>query len=122
MWKAFAPVHNFQAIHNFFQGAGKSESFFFFTDNKEFVLKTLKQSERKLLLETVVLEKYFEHLQGHPNSLLSRFYGVYTIRMKNMGEVTCFITDNLIGKDFMNVVRMYDLKGSTFDRKVNLTP
>ena len=30
--------------------------------------------------------------------------------------------DNLLGKDFNNIVRIYDLKGSTKGRKVQLTP
>lgn len=29
--------------------------------------------------------------------------------------------DNLIGKDFLNVKRIYDLKGSTLGRETNLT-
>ena len=119
--RAFSPVHNFQAIHNFFSGTGKSSSFFFFTDNKEYVLKTLKDSERKLLFDNDVLKKYAEHILTHNESLLSRFYGVFTFKTQFMGEMTCFITDNLIGKDFLQVNRLYDLKGSTFDRKANLT-
>jgi hypothetical protein len=51
LFNSFAPLHNIQAIHNFFTGSGKSSSFFFFSDNKAFVLKTLKESERKLLFD-----------------------------------------------------------------------
>jgi 1-phosphatidylinositol-4-phosphate 5-kinase len=51
LFQSFAPLHNLQAIHNFFTGSGKSSSFFFFSDNKAFVLKTLKDSEKKLMLE-----------------------------------------------------------------------
>jgi hypothetical protein len=39
-----------------------------------------------------------------------------------MAEVNCFIMDNLLGKDFNNIVRIYDLKGSTKGRIVPLTP
>lgn len=39
-----------------------------------------------------------------------------------MDEVTCFIMDNLFGKDFMNIDRIYDLKGSTKGRRAKLTP
>ena len=38
-----------------------------------------------------------------------------------MTEITCFIMDNLLGKDFININRIYDLKGSTKGRLVNLT-
>ena len=59
LFNSFIPVHNIQAIHNFFTGSGKSSSFFFFSDNKTFVLKTLKESEKKLLLESNLLENYY---------------------------------------------------------------
>lgn len=62
LFTSFAPIHNIQAIHNFFTGSGKSQSFFFFSDNKTFVLKTLKESEKKLLLDNGVLESYFTHI------------------------------------------------------------
>ena len=45
LFESFVPIHNIQSIHNFFTGSGKSSSFFFFSDNKQFVLKTLKDSE-----------------------------------------------------------------------------
>jgi hypothetical protein len=38
-----------------------------------------------------------------------------------MTEVTLVIMDNLVGSDRPNVTRIYDLKGSTFGRKVNLS-
>jgi len=41
--------------------------------------------------------------------------------MNDMGELTCCIMNNLIGMDFANIIRIYDLKGSTLKRKVKLT-
>ena len=46
---AFSPINNSQAIRNFQTGSGQSSSFFLFTDDKRFVLKTVKPSEEKLL-------------------------------------------------------------------------
>jgi len=51
-------------------------------------------------------------------SLVSRYYGVFTFSVRNMKEITCFVTDNLLGTDVMNVTRVYDLKGSSVDRLV----
>jgi hypothetical protein len=51
-------------------------------------------------------------------SLVSRYYGVFTFSVRNMQEITCFVTDNLLGTDVMNVTRVYDLKGSSIDRLV----
>ena len=86
-------------------------------------LKALKESEKALLLtpKSGLLEPYFNHMIRNEKSLLSRFYGVYSIRSGSMQEITCFITDNLLGSDFMNIERIYDLKGSTVGRIVKLT-
>ena len=54
-------------------------------------------------------------------SLLSKFYGVFTIRIENMEDINCFIMDNLLGRDFNNILRIYDLKGSSKGRKVPLS-
>jgi len=83
-------------------------------------LKTMKASEMKLLLETELLANYARHMRGNPDSLLSRFYGVYPIKLDNMDDIHCFITNNLIGKEFPNVERIYDLKGSTRGRRTKI--
>ena len=54
------------------------------------------------------------------DTILSKFYGIYTIRIENMQDITCFIMDNLLGEDFMNIERIYDLKGSKVGRIVKL--
>lgn len=38
-----------------------------------------------------------------------------------MGDINCFIMDNLLGKDFNDIERIYDLKGSTQGRIVKLS-
>lgn len=57
----------------------------------------------------------------YPDSLLSRYYGIFTIQLTGMEEVTCFITDNLYGKEYENIKRIYDLKGSKQNRRVKLS-
>lgn len=100
----------------FGEGSGKSASFFFFTENKQFVIKTLKDEELDLLARKGVLEKYFTYMKANPNSLLARFYGIFTIKVKYMKPINIIIMDNLVGKHGEFMTRMYDLKGSTFQR------
>jgi len=38
-----------------------------------------------------------------------------------MADINCFIMDNLLGKDFKDIERIYDLKGSTKGRIVKLS-
>ncbi len=85
------------------------------------MLKTLKDSEKRLLLDGGLLKNYHRYLMSHEESLLSKFYGVFTIRLENMDDIHCFIMDNLLGRDFNNIVRIYDLKGSRKGRKVPLS-
>ena len=63
MIEAFSPINNNQAIRNFSTGSGKSSSFFLFTDNKQFVLKTMRGSEEALLFgNDGILESYFNYI------------------------------------------------------------
>lgn len=52
---------------------------------------------------------------------MSKIYGVFTIRVPAMEELTCFIMENMLGKDFMSIERIYDLKGSTKGRLAKLS-
>jgi hypothetical protein len=45
------PSDNFKGVHNFMPGQGKSPSFFFFSENKMLMLKTLKKSEFDILMK-----------------------------------------------------------------------
>lgn len=64
-------------MYNFKTGDGKSPSFFFFTDNKKIMMKTLKETEMEILFDKDFITKYFQHIMLYPNSLLSKIYGVY---------------------------------------------
>lgn len=79
-------------------GSGKSDSFFFFTSNNKFIIKTLKEDELKLLVRKGILEKYHRHLKKNPESLLSRFYGIFTVKINFMKPISVVVMDNLMGQ------------------------
>ena len=81
--ETFKPCFNFQGIHNFSTGSGKSPSFFFFSDNKQFMLKNLKKSEMDILKDGKFLISYYKYLKENPNSLLNRFLGIYEVKINN---------------------------------------
>ena len=61
MKKSFDVASN---IHNIFssgQGAGKSGSFFFFSADNKYIIKTLRGKEKKVLLD--MLDDYIEYLE-----------------------------------------------------------
>jgi 1-phosphatidylinositol-4-phosphate 5-kinase len=106
----------------------KSGQFFFYTHNKQFMIKTMSKQECKFLRS--ILADYYnvisffsfqsnifqQFIIQNPNTLLTRFYGIYrvklagskTMRFLIMGSV--FYTHNFIHE-------MYDLKGSLEGRK-----
>jgi hypothetical protein len=58
------------------EGAGASGSFFFFSHDNKFLIKTLRGKEKKLMLG--MLDDYVHHIKVNDNmSLLARIYGVY---------------------------------------------
>ena len=61
------------------------------------MLKTMKESEKRLLFGQGVLENYYKHIMESDGTLLSKIFGIYQIRVRNMQEVTCFIMDNVLG-------------------------
>ena len=48
--------------------------------------------------------------------MLARFYGIFTIKIKFMKPINVIIMDNIMGKHSDDIVRVFDLKGSTFQR------
>lgn len=83
------------------------------------MIKTLKDEELDLLARRGVLEKYYNYMSKHPKSLLARFYGVFTVKIQYMKPINVIIMDNLMGEHLDQVMRIYDLKGSTFQRISN---
>jgi len=59
------------------EGAGRSGSFFFFSHDQRFIIKTITNYELGLFKD--MHEQYLRHLKNNPSSLLARIYGVFTI-------------------------------------------
>ena len=102
------------------QGAGASGSFFFFSYDGKFLIKTLAGEERKLFLE--MLDDYVEHLINTDNqSLLTRIYGVFTLKNNYYSDLDIIIMQNTVQLFNKTSPKLtFDLKGSTSNRKVNV--
>ena len=118
--EALIPSANYAGIHNYDTGQGASPSMFFFSENKLFLVKTLKNEEFDILFRDKFLIEYYKYMQANPESLLSRYFGVYKLTINHQTPVRLFITENIIGNDFEAVKRCYDLKGSSNNRLVKL--
>ena len=106
-------------MRSFKEGSGKSHSFFFFTEDHRFVIKTLKKDELNLLARKGLLEKFSKHLDEQPNSLLSRFYGIFNVKIKHTEAIDVIIMDNVQGEYKNHIERVFDLKGSIFKRNLD---
>ena len=72
------------------EGAGLSGSFFFFSSDNRFLIKTLKGNEKDLMLN--MLDDYIEHLTFTKNgSLLARIYGIFTVKTNYYDQLDIII-------------------------------
>ena len=59
------------------ESAGKSGSFFFFSFDRQFIIKTMNNAELKVF-ENALFD-YVRFLKENPESLIARIYGVFTV-------------------------------------------
>ena len=101
------------------EGAGASGSFFFFSHDRQFIIKTMSDEELAFFLK--ILPDYELHIKENPESIISRIYGCYTVRMEKIATVNLMLMANTLRfKNADNIERIFDLKGSTVSRKVNI--
>jgi 1-phosphatidylinositol-4-phosphate 5-kinase len=102
------------------QGAGASGSFFFFSSDNRFIIKTLLKNEKDILLG--LLNPFIQHLVEHNGaSMIAKIFGVFTIRTKMYAPLDFVIMENIAR--LTNPVHdkiTFDLKGSTVGREIKL--
>lgn len=59
---------------------GRSGSFFYFTADRGFIVKTVSSDELLLLRDNV--SNLLEHFKNNPQSLINRFCGLHSIRLR----------------------------------------
>lgn len=92
---------------------GKSGSFFYFSRDYKYIIKTIHHAEHKLLRR--ILRDYYEHIENNPNTLISQFYGLHRVKMA-YGRKIHFVVMNNLFPPHRDIHQMYDLKGSTIGR------
>ncbi|KJK67703.1 Phosphatidylinositol-4-phosphate 5-Kinase [Aspergillus parasiticus SU-1] len=92
---------------------GKSGSFFYFSRDYKYIIKTIHHSEHKLLRK--VLPEYYKHVEQNPNTLISQFYGLHRVKMA-YGRKIHFVVMNNLFPPHRDIHQTFDLKGSTIGR------
>ena len=109
---------------------GRSGSFFIFTPDKRFILKTVPVAEAMLIVH--ILRNYYhvsfcvslqyvitikQHLKENRDTLICKIYGVYSFHSGYSPVVYMFVMNNLFYQS-REIHRRYDLKGSWVRREV----
>lgn len=114
--KSLSPKLNRDNVFKAGESQGKSGSFFFFSHDKNFIIKTMTDSDLKTWLN--LAPAYFNHLSHKPNSLLARNYGVFTVKMEDIEPVHLILMGNSKRSNDKNLDCVFDLKGSMINRIV----
>ena len=93
---------------------GKSGSFFYFSRDYKYIIKTIHHAEHKLLRK--ILHEYFSHVERYPNTLISQFYGLHRVKVP-YGRKIHFVVMNNLFPPHRDIHQTFDLKGSTIGRE-----
>lgn len=93
---------------------GASGSIFYLTEDDEFIIKTVQHKEGEFL--QMLLPGYYMNLNQNPRTLLPKFFGLYCYRC-NSKNIRLVAMNNLL-PSAVKLHQKYDLKGSTYKRKV----
>lgn len=92
---------------------GKSGSFFYFSRDYKYIIKTIHRGEHKYLRK--ILKLYHAHVAENPNTLISQFYGLHRVKTP-FGRKIYFVVMNNLFPPHRDIHQTFDLKGSTIGR------
>lgn len=93
----------------------KSGEFFFYSNDRRFLIKTMPQSESILLRR--LMPEYYNYISRQPNTLLTKFFGMHRVTVPSRNKDIYFIIMGSVFNSEKQVHKIYDLKGSTKGRK-----
>eukprot|EP00446_Apocalathium_sp_SHHI-4_P066352 CAMPEP_0177519140 /NCGR_PEP_ID=MMETSP0369-20130122/46924_1 /TAXON_ID=447022 ORGANISM="Scrippsiella hangoei-like, Strain SHHI-4" /NCGR_SAMPLE_ID=MMETSP0369 /ASSEMBLY_ACC=CAM_ASM_000364 /LENGTH=913 /DNA_ID=CAMNT_0018998343 /DNA_START=137 /DNA_END=2876 /DNA_ORIENTATION=+ len=93
----------------------KSGEFFFISDDKRFLIKTISVNESILLQK--MLTSYQHHIRKWPHSLIVRYAGLFNVEAPSAGLSQYFIVMRSVFDPAFHIHETYDLKGSLFNRR-----
>lgn len=99
---------------------GRSYSFFFFTEDKQYIIKTIPQAERKRLI--AIMPKMVQHMEAQvkisSHSMMAPIVGLYNLKIQGLTSVNLLVMKNTTLRVMNNEEMLYkfDLKGSLMKR------
>lgn len=93
--------------------SGKSGSFFYYSSDGRYILKTIARDEFKTLMS--ILPSYYEHVKRYPATLATRFFGLHSLLDKKRKKLYFVIMNNVFETP-KEIHERYDIKGSSYKR------
>ncbi|CAD8068511.1 unnamed protein product [Paramecium primaurelia] len=97
---------------------GKSGSFFYYTADGQFTLKTIHHQEFRFLKQ--IMRNYYYHIKNYPETLIIKLFGMHKIGIKYQTmlreKVIYFVIMSNVFSTHQEINIRYDLKGSTYGR------
>ncbi|EJS42364.1 mss4p [Saccharomyces arboricola H-6] len=103
---------------------GKSGSFFYYSRDYKYIIKTIHHCEHIHLRKHI--QEYYNHVKDNPNTLICQFYGLHRVKMpisfqnKIKHRKIYFLVMNNLFPPNLDIHTTYDLKGSTWGRFTSL--
>lgn len=91
---------------------GRSGSFFYFSEDGKYLVKTLSSSESRFFVSR--LRQFVEYTIKNRGSLITRFLGLHNIKLYNL-SINFVVMQNVF-QTTLKISDRYDLKGSWIDR------
>ncbi|ETI47555.1 hypothetical protein F442_08178 [Phytophthora nicotianae P10297] len=91
---------------------GKSGAFFYFTEDRKYVVKTLTNEELNFFLS--ILPQYYTYMKRHPDTFMTRFFGCHGLTM--YGKTVFFVVMQSVFATSLQIHERFDLKGSWVGR------
>jgi len=92
----------------------KSGQFFFYSSDGKFMIKTMTNAESKFLRR--ILPHYFRHCCQNPNTMLTKFLGMYRVKLYHLRRNVKFVIMNSVYYTEKPLHSFFDLKGSVTGR------
>ena len=91
-----------------FNSNSKSGSFFFYSHDGKFMIKTQSKAESKFLRR--ILAHYYQHVMTNPMTYVTRFFGMHRIKMPHVGRTIHFVVMQSVFHGDYPMAEMFDLK------------
>jgi len=112
-----------ESVRNNFS-EGKSGSFFMFTYDSQFMVKTINDEELELLLNNAPF--FYRHYTTFRDTLIYRIFGIYELKMTANFKIKFIVINNALNSrlvkdrgrkyDPVSITTKFDLKGSWINR------